>query len=189
MKGADFGAQVSYRWLRQIAQDLWAGGQIPRRFTDAGVPDANGNVTVTAFDVTFFDGTLLMNATLSAVVSGFTLSANIVFEVSLKINQGILTAELVSLDIDFRATWSQNGAISLMFFVAYELVGRLILRAVDETLEEWTEPLLQKWISGLGIDLRRHFSIKGTPLSVDLVPTGLEITLTTVAIDAQIDVH
>lgn len=185
----DIGAAVSLRWLRQIEQDFWIGELIPRRFNDQGVPDPGGKVAIMRLSATFFPRTLQVRCSIRREFIGLPVNLDATLEVRPFLQNGLLYVDLVNSDIDLNLAWARQTAWSLVFFVVRDLIGRLVLRAVDELIEPWTQTLLEQFVQGRGIDLRRRFDWPGTPFKIDLWPSVIDITPRRLLIGADLRLH
>ena len=188
--GADLAASVDAQWIREIMQDLWAGGLWPpRRFATNGRPDPDGPVEIRRIDLTLFDdGTMQIGVDLNGKVLGVPLELAVLVRIRPRIDAaGLLFADVVSVDTEL--DWARAGALSLVFFVLRDIGGFLLLRAVDEALGHWTAALLEQYLAGKGIALARHFAWSGTPFTVDLGARWLRVTSDSLTLGANLAIH
>jgi len=168
---SDVGLLIGYRWARQIFQDLWAGGAIPIQFDDHGRPDPTGKVVLHGIDFTFMDGSLQIHARIGREVIGIPVELDATLEVSFRFANDLLFVDLLASDIDINLGWAKSAGWASVFFIVRDVIVRLILRGVNEALDAWSLPVLQRFLDGLGIDVRQRFRLTGTPLQIDLRPS------------------
>jgi hypothetical protein len=182
----DVGLAVSQRWTRQILQDLWIGGTIPNRFNDQGRPDVGGQVHVTRLDITFLAGTVQVHATIARKAIGVPITLAATLQVRPYFSGGLMFIELIASDIDISLGWAVNTGWSMVFFALRDIVAKILLRGINELLEQWSLPILKQFIEGRGIDVRRRFKWAGTPFQVDISPVALEWTPTRVILGSNL---
>ncbi|GGD75343.1 hypothetical protein GCM10008012_19260 [Rhizobium anhuiense] len=169
----DVGLAVGYRWTRQVLQDLWAGGAIPIKFDDHGRPDSTGKVILHRVDFTFMEGSLQIHAQIGREVIGIPLELDATLEVAFRFSNDLLFVDLLASNIDINLGWAKSAGWAAVFFVVRDVIIRLMLRGVNEALDAWSLPLLQRFLDGLGIDLRQRFRLSGTPFQIDLLPNAI----------------
>ena len=170
----DVGLSVGFRWARQVFQDLWVGGAIPTRFDDYGRPDRTGKVVLHRVDFTFMNGSLQIHARIGREMIGIPLELDATLEVEFRFSNNLLFVDLLASNIDINLGWAKSAGWATVFFVVRDVIVRLILRGVNEALDAWSLPLLQRFLDGLGIDLRQRFRLPGTPLQIDLLPNSIK---------------
>ena len=83
----------------------------------------------------------------------------------------------------------EGGGYHIGFPGLYEVIAQPVLRGVADVLEPIAEALLDAFLSGRTIDLRRHLAWSGTPFAVDLTPTEIVITARDIRLAAALGLH
>jgi hypothetical protein len=188
--GGDIAIGVSTTLLNQLLYDFWLGSVIPYRLDDSGKLDPNGKVTVERVSFTTFDDRrLLIRGTARRDLIGIpvALTASVVMVPTM--TGGVLNVGNVNVTLDVDFDWAKAAGITVVFLVLYEVVARLVLRGVADVLEPVAETLLDAFLSGSTIDLRRHLAWSGTPFAVDLTPTEIVITARDIRVAAALGLH
>ncbi|WP_316164972.1 MULTISPECIES: hypothetical protein [unclassified Bradyrhizobium] len=171
-QGFDFAVGVGSRWLKQILQDLWIGGVIPTVFDNAGKPDPAGEVFLTELDITLFDGSIQFSATLQKTVV-VPIAVKAVIELAPQAKGGLISFRVVNTNIDIGLPWAVAGGWASVFFVVWEVMLKMVLRAADAILDPWAQSQLQKFLDDQTIQLTPAIQWSGTPYKIDLAIDGL----------------
>jgi hypothetical protein len=188
--GGDIAIGVSTTLLNQLLYDFWLGSIIPYRLDDSGKLDPNGKVTVERVSFTTFDdGRVLIRGTARRDLIGIPVSLTASVIMKPVMSGGMLSVGNVDVTLDVNFDWAKAAGVTLVFLVLYEVIARLVLRGVADILEPVAESLLDAFLSGKTIDLRRKLDWNGMPFSADLTPTQLAITAREIRIAAALGLH
>ncbi|HYD05913.1 MAG TPA: hypothetical protein VEC60_09310 [Reyranella sp.] len=187
---SDLAVFLSLRFLAQILQDLWVGQVIPRRFDDNGHPDPGGSVTLDRLSfTTTATGELRVRATVNRKVIGIPAALTATVELTPSVEDGRLVARDVDIDLDVSLGWARAAGMGALFFVLYQIVAHILLRAFADILEPWAADKLEAFLEGQSIDLRRQIAWQGTPLRLDLAPAHIEAAPTGVLVGLALNIH
>ncbi|MEQ1934340.1 MAG: hypothetical protein ABL962_10760, partial [Fimbriimonadaceae bacterium] len=171
---SDIALTVTSRWLREVQLDFWQGGVIPRNFADNGKPDAAGPIEVTYLGVTpLSNGALRIRTRAKRTVLGVPIQAEAMLEILPYINGNYLRFKVLDEDVNFE--WAKRTAYSMLFFVLYELVFRLLIRGFNLVLAPWIETILIEFIQKQRIRVDQEFTWSEARLTVGLNPVGILI--------------
>lgn len=169
---------LTSRWIDQIRNDFWQGGLIPRRFSDAGIPSANGSVLLeNAQLVGQPNGTALVRVRLRRNVGPFpvVVSAELTFRPFF--NHGVLQIQVIDVKVTPDTEWGGRGLYGVAFLLLFSVLAKAAVRGVNFILQDWVEAQVTEFIENQRIDLNFSFPWEEAKVTASVEPSDLTVSV------------
>jgi hypothetical protein len=166
--GSDLNVAVGYRFLRQLLQDLWTGGAIPRRFNDQGIFDAAGKNTVTRVDLVTYQDLLGLKASLQRRILGLDVNVDVNAAFGLGVTGKSLSVEVRQIDFTVDLAWARSVGMGMIFVVLWELVFRVLGLAIGIAADKLAPASLQKMLDSRRLPLEWKGNWGKSPFAFDV---------------------